>query len=324
MVTARGATPCPSVSERARDPKPPCGRFAPTPSGPLHFGSVVAALASFLHTRSAGGRWLVRMEDLDPRRSYQATADHILRTLERLGLRWDGHVLYQSRRSEAYAAALHRLASDGHVFECACSRRDIALSARAHGREGPLYPGTCRGGPPNGRQPRTLRLRVADAEICVEDRVQGRFCQNLAREVGDFIVRRADGVASYQLAVVVDDHDQGITQIVRGSDLLASTPRQQFLRTLLALDDRLEYLHLPLAVARNKTKLSKRAGARSIAEAPAGVIVHAALRFLGQSPPAEAAREPVETLLHWATQCWNPARIPRRLDMPTHPYLALH
>lgn len=312
------------ATARAFDAVPPCGRFAPTPSGPLHFGSVVAALASFLHVRSAGGRWLVRMEDLDPQRSSQQAADHILRTLERLGLRWDDNVLYQSRRREAYAAALHRLAADARIFECACGRRDIALSARTHGREGPIYPGTCRNGPPNGRRPRTLRLRVPDAELCIEDRIQGRFCQNLAREVGDFVVKRADGVASYHLAVVVDDHDQGITQIVRGSDLLASTPRQHFLRTLLDLDGRPAYLHVPLAVAQNKTKLSKRAGAKSIAEAPPGVIIHAALRFLGQSPPPEAAAEPVETLLHWASRCWDPSRIPRRLNRSAHPYLALH
>lgn len=264
------------------------------------------------------------MEDLDPRRSSQRAADDILRTLERLGLRWDGNVLYQSRRREAYAAALRRLAGDGHVFECACSRRDIALSARAHGHEGPLYPGTCRNGLPSGRRPRTLRLRVPAGELCIEDRIQGRFCQDLAREVGDFVVKRADGVASYHLAVVVDDHDQGVTQIVRGSDLLTSTPRQQFLRTLLDLNGGPAYLHVPLAVAHNKTKLSKRAGAKSIAEAPPGAIIHAALRFLGQSPPPKAAAEPVETLLHWATRHWDPSRIPRRLNRSAHPYLALH
>ncbi|HEU5398385.1 MAG TPA: tRNA glutamyl-Q(34) synthetase GluQRS, partial [Gammaproteobacteria bacterium] len=195
---------------------PYIGRYAPSPTGPLHFGSLVAAVGSYLDARSQGGLWLLRMEDLDKAREMPGTADGILRTLEAFGFQWDGAVLYQSQRADAYESALDRLMSDGAVFPCTCSRSEIADSG-LHGLEGPIYPGTCRNGLPPGRHARALRLRVPDASLSFEDVLQGAVRQNLARDIGDFIVRRADGCHAYQLAVVVDDAHQGVTHVVRGA-----------------------------------------------------------------------------------------------------------
>ncbi|MFO7190526.1 MAG: tRNA glutamyl-Q(34) synthetase GluQRS, partial [Pseudomonadota bacterium] len=195
------------------------GRFAPSPTGPLHFGSLVAAVASFVDARAQGGSWLVRMEDLDPPRVVPGAADDILRTLEAFGLHWDETVVYQSARHAAYEAALQRLEARGAIFPCACTRKEIADSAL--GPDGtPIYPGTCRNGLPPGKTGRAIRVRVDDAVIRFVDRLQGEVVQELARSVGDFVVRRADGVYAYQLAVVVDDAWQGVTDVVRGADLL--------------------------------------------------------------------------------------------------------
>ena len=208
----------------------PTGRFAPSPTGPLHFGSLVAALASWLDARRSGGAWRVRMEDLDTPRVMPGAADTILRQLEAFGLAWDGEVLFQSRRTALYEAALGKLRE--RVYPCACSRKELEDSALAlDGAR--VYPGTCRGGIAPDRQGRAsyaLRLRTEDVPIAFEDRVQGPQAQRLAREVGDFVLRRADGVFTYQLAVAVDDADQGVTDVVRGADLLDSTARQVFLQ----------------------------------------------------------------------------------------------
>src|SRR5262245_7247152 len=197
------------------------GRFAPSPTGPLHFGSLVAAVGSFLEARTRGGDWLVRMEDIDPPRIAAGAAAEILRTLEACGMRWDGYVACQSTRSDAYHAALHHLRQAGRVYPCGCSRREIADSAVA-GTEGPVYPGTCRGGVAPCRMARAQRLDTRGAVVAFDDAIQGRVGCDLERECGDFVLYRADGVYAYQLAVVVDDAEQGITDIVRGADLLGS------------------------------------------------------------------------------------------------------
>ncbi|MGD2112106.1 MAG: tRNA glutamyl-Q(34) synthetase GluQRS [Gammaproteobacteria bacterium] len=283
------------------------GRFAPSPTGPLHFGSLVAAVGSYLDARHQGGEWLVRIEDLDPPREIPGAADTILRTLDRYALHWDGAVFYQSRRMSRYEAALENLAAKGRLFGCACTRREIAGSGRSGGA-GAVYPGTCRNALPPGRTARALRVRVDAARVGFRDRLQGGSRQHLGREVGDFIVRRADRLAAYQLAVVVDDAEQNITDIVRGADLLDSTPRQIFLQRLLGLTTP-GYLHLPVAASRAGFKLGKRTRARDIgADDPASVLCDV-LRFLNQTLPESAADACLEELLAWAIDRWDSTAI---------------
>ena len=230
------------------------GRFAPTPSGPLHFGSLVAALGSYLEARSQEGMWLLRMEDVDPPRVVPGAADAILRTLEAHGFEWDGKVMWQSRRSEAYRHALDRLVAAGRVYGCSCSRKTLAGSA-PRGVDGPVYPGSCRGRSPQAHL--ALRLGVPEQRLVFTDAALGRVACDVARECGDFVLRRADGVYSYQLAVVVDDAAQGITHVVRGADLLASTPWQILLQQALDLATP-AYMHLPVVLDTAGYKLSKQ------------------------------------------------------------------
>jgi glutamyl-Q tRNA(Asp) synthetase len=273
------------------------GRFAPSPTGPLHFGSLVAALASWLDARAAGGRWLVRMEDLDTPRVQPGADALILGALQALGLEWDGPVAYQSQRRPLYEAALLRL--QGHVYACGCSRREIADSALALAADGAqVYPATCRAGLPPGRSARAVRVRTDGEPIVFHDRLQGRQSQALEREVGDFVLRRADGQFAYQLAVVVDDAEQQVSDVVRGADLLDSTPRQIWLQRLLGYPTP-RYLHVPVAVDHNGDKLSKHSGARAFGAQD----LRRALRFLGQ-PPSDSLAE--------AVRAWNPALIPAR------------
>lgn len=286
------------------------GRFAPSPTGPLHFGSLVAALGSYADARAAAGEWLVRMEDLDPPREQPGAADAILRGLEAFGFEWDGPVMRQSLRGDAYRDALDRLAALGASYPCACTRKELQDSALTAPDGSLVYPGTCREGLPPGKAMRGVRVRVGDAVIAFDDAVQGRVVQHLAREVGDFVVRRADGLVAYQLAVVVDDAAQGITDIVRGADLVDSTPRQIHLQRLLGLATP-RYAHLPVAVNDAGEKLSKQTLAAPIDAAhPARALV-AALRFLGQRPPAELARGDARTLHAWAAAHWSRESVPR-------------
>ena len=294
---------------------PYCGRFAPSPTGPLHFGSLVAAVASCLDARSRGGRWLLRMEDLDKPREQPGAADAILRTLDRFGLYWDGPVLYQSQRADAYAAALERLRATGHSFPCSCTRREITDSALP-GPLGPLYPGTCRGGIPPGQQARAERVLVDAQVIRFEDRLQPPVHQNLQTEVGDFVVSRADGIVAYQLAVVVDDAEQGVTDVVRGSDLLLSTPRQIYLQRLLGYATP-RYLHLPVAVNNAGEKLSKQTYATAVDDLALPDVVHAALAFLGQVPPELAHGSDLAAFWSAAAAAWDPRRIPRMQVLAT-------
>ncbi|MFI4967523.1 MAG: tRNA glutamyl-Q(34) synthetase GluQRS [Gammaproteobacteria bacterium] len=279
------------------------GRYAPSPTGPLHFGSLVAAVGSCLDARSQGGRWLLRMEDLDPPREIPGAADGILKTLEAFGFEWDGAVLYQSQRHAAYVEAAAALLKAGAAFPCACSRKEIADSG-VHGLEGPIYPGTCRHGLPAGREARALRLKAPDRVIAFEDGLQGPISQNLARDIGDFIIRRADGVHAYQLAVVVDDAFQGVTQVVRGADLLLSTPRQLLLQTLLELPQP-HHLHLPVAVNPVGEKLSKQTHARPVSDTEPGPGLWAALVYLRQGPPEALRDASIEEIWTWALAHWR-------------------
>ena len=284
------------------------GRFAPSPTGPPHFGTLLAALASFLHARHAGGRWLLRIEDLDPGRARPGAADAMLRMLEACGMAWDGEPLYQSRRTEAYRAALDELLRTRAAYACGCTRRD--LQSVEPGVDGPVYPGTCRGGLAPGRSAHSSRLRVDDAPLTIGDRVFGPSTQQLERDVGDFILRRGDGLFAYQLAVVVDDAFQGVTQIVRGADLLPSAHRQVFLQGRLGLPTP-EYLHIPLALDADGRKLSKSEGAAALDPKAPAPALHAALRFLGQNPPPDLQGDAGE-LLAWAVTHWRVAAIPKR------------
>ena len=290
------------------------GRFAPSPTGPLHFGSLVAAVGSYLEAKSRGGAWLLRMEDLDPPREQPGAADAILRTLEACGITWDGEIMYQSKRSAAYRAALARLDAQDMVYPCACTRREIADSAL--GPDGALiYPGTCRDGLAPGKTPRATRVRVGHDTIEFEDSVQGKLRQDLAAEVGDFVLLRADGPYAYQLAVVVDDAEQGITDVVRGADLLDSTPRQICLQRLLGLRIP-RYLHLPAAVNAAGEKLSKQTRAAPVDERDPVPALAQAMEFLGQAPPAQLCRAPLTEFWRWALAHWDAQRIPRRRSLP--------
>jgi glutamyl-Q tRNA(Asp) synthetase len=285
------------------------GRFAPSPTGPLHFGSLVAAVGSYLDARHHGGAWLVRMEDLDPPRVAPRAAEVILRTLKACGMKWDGAVAYQSTRNDAYHAAVHRLRKMGVVYPCACSRSEIADSALA-GPDGPVYPGSCREGTAQGRNARALRLNTRGAVISFEDALQGPVTSNLEREFGDFVLYRADRVYAYQLAVVIDDAEEGITDVVRGADLLGSTPRQIYVQQLLGLPQP-RYAHLPVAVNAGGEKLSKQTLAPPVdASKPIPALV-AALEFLGQKPPKKLARGTIAELWAWAVRNWDLARVPR-------------
>ncbi|NJD36565.1 MAG: tRNA glutamyl-Q(34) synthetase GluQRS [Betaproteobacteria bacterium] len=284
------------------------GRFAPSPTGPLHFGSLVAAVGSFLEARTRGGEWLLRMEDVDVPRCSKTAAAEILRTLEACGFAWDGEVVWQSRRNDAYAAALERLKLAGRVFACACTRRELADSAIAPDGAA-IYPGTCRQGLAAGRPARAWRLRVGDARIGFDDAIQGRIDSDLAIDAGDFILLRADGLFAYQLAVVVDDAAAGITHVVRGADLLASTARQIFLQQCLGLPTP-AYAHLPVAVNASGEKLSKQTRAAPVDAARPGPALFAALEFLGQLPSAELSGASPQELWAWAQAHWRLDRVP--------------
>lgn len=291
------------------------GRFAPSPTGPLHFGSLVAAVGSYLDARSQGGEWLLRMEDVDTPRNVPGAADSILATLDAFGFEWDGPVLWQSRRHEAYGEALAGLRTAGLAYGCACSRKEIADSASRPAIDGGLaYPGTCRHGLPAGRSLRAWRLRVDDEEIAFADRLQGRVAQHLERDVGDFVLLRADGLFAYQLAVTVDDEFQGITDIVRGADLLASTPRQIWLQRCLGFAEP-RYAHLPVASNAAGEKLSKQTLAPALNPAQAAGELVGALRFLGQPVPDGLARESVAEVWAWARANWSFAAIPRQASI---------
>ena len=314
--------PCPSMSVASTTPsvdhiiptRRVRGRFAPSPTGPLHFGSLIAALGSFLEARRQEGEWLVRIEDVDIPRTMPGAADAILRTLEHCGLFWDGPVLYQSQRAEHYQAALDQLQRAGLAYPCSCTRRDLAGGPR--GRDGALiYPGHCRNGPRQPGRPCALRLRVTEALLTFQDAIQGEYRQQPGSDGGDFVIRRADNLFAYQLAVVVDDADQGITEVIRGSDLLDSTPRQIYLQRALELPTP-RYGHLPVAVDERGNKLSKQTRAPPLNDRCPGPELWQALQFLGQQPPTALTDAPPAEILAWALTHWRLAGIPATLAHP--------
>ena len=286
------------------------GRFAPSPTGPLHFGSLIAAVASYLDAKAHGGKWLVRIEDIDETRCNPAHTTDILHTLQASGLQWDGDVQTQTARKVLYANALQTLQGRGPVYACACSRKEIADSA-VFGLEGPVYPGTCRdeavavGG-------NAIRVKACGEKISFTDLVQGEIEQFVEQEIGDFVIKRRDGLFAYQLAVVADDAAQCVTHVVRGADLLASTARQIHLQRLLGYPTP-QYLHVPAAVNAQGQKLSKQTGAPAISTTLIAVrrSLLAALRMLGQpTADLETTSAPAE-LLAIAVQNWDRGKIPR-------------
>lgn len=286
-----------------------CGRFAPSPTGPLHFGSLVAAAASYLEARSRLGRWMLRMEDLDRPRCSAEAATAILRALEIYGFEHDGPVVWQAQRDDVYAAALEQLRAQGQVYACACTRRELADS-----RLGPdgaaIYPGTCRNGLPARRVARAWRARITDEALSFDDAIQGHAQCNPVSECGDFVVKRADGLFAYQLAVVVDDAEAGVTDIVRGADLFHSTPRQIILQRWLGLPTP-RYAHVPVVTNAAGEKLSKQTLAQALVLDQPVPTLWQALDFLGQVPPAALRRAALPELWSWARAHWQLERIPR-------------
>lgn len=289
------------------------GRFAPSPTGPLHFGSLVAAVGSLLQARSQQGKWLLRMEDLDPPREVAGAADNILRTLEAFGMYWDADIMYQSQRTEAYEQALDLLAQQQHSYPCTCSRREIDETASA-GIEGNIYPGTCRITPAKPESEYALRIRTKDEITRFHDSWQGVQQQNLYTDIGDFIVKRKDSLYAYQLAVVVDDAAQGITEIVRGSDLLGSTPRQIYLQQLLAYTQP-RYAHLPMAVTAQQEKLSKHTHAPAVDPKYAVTHLIQVLEFLQQAVDPGLPDASVDEFWAWAIKNWQPDAVPARYSI---------
>jgi glutamyl-Q tRNA(Asp) synthetase len=287
------------------------GRFAPSPTGPLHFGSLIAAVASYLEAKTQSGEWLLRMEDLDTPREVAGAADAILKALETFGFEWDGSVIYQSRRFDAYAAALENL--QALVYPCTCSRKEIADSAM-HGIDGLIYPGTCRNGLKTDKQARAWRIKVEDRVIAFDDAIQSTISQNLSCDIGDFVLKRADGLYAYQLAVVVDDAEQGITHVVRGADLLDSTPRQIYLQQKLGVDTP-GYAHIPVATNSQGEKLSKQTLAQPVdAQNPVPAIWQA-LSFLGQRPEISLRKASLAALWEYAKINWDISNIPRQRNI---------
>ncbi len=283
------------------------GRFAPTPSGPLHFGSLIAAVASFLDARRNNGLWLLRIDDIDTPRLRGGAAEQILHSLEKLGLYWDGDVVFQSRHLAEYEAALESLMDQGLLYRCDCPRRLV---------KGRPYPGTCRErGLPPSTERFALRVVTGREPVGVHDLIQGDYFRQPAQETGDFIVHRADGITAYHLAAAVDDARQGVTRVVRGADLLPSTPPQVYLQQCLGLATP-AYAHFPVAVDADGRKISKseQAPAADVAANPGGVLF-STLAFLGQNPPAELDSAHVTEILDWAVQNWDLASIPKRMEI---------
>ncbi|WP_060989219.1 tRNA glutamyl-Q(34) synthetase GluQRS [Photobacterium leiognathi] len=278
------------------------GRFAPSPSGPLHFGSLIAALGSYLQAKSHQGKWIVRIEDLDPPREMPGAADDILRTLEAYGFCWDGELMYQSQRHDAYQGQIDQWLAQGDAYYCQCSRKAIKEA-------GGFYPGTCRH---LNQQPKdsAVRLKVDTPIVAFDDQLHGRITlpESLAGE--DFIIRRRDGLFAYNLAVVLDDIEQGITEVVRGADLIEPTGRQIGLYQQLGHTP-VSYLHLPLAVTENGNKLSKQNHAPAIDKTNPRPALVAALQFLGLAPPADLAAHTVEEILMWGVAHWQLDKLPK-------------
>jgi glutamyl-Q tRNA(Asp) synthetase len=284
----------------AREPHLYVGRFAPSPTGPLHFGSLVAAAASYLQAKAHNGQWLLRIEDIDPPREQPGAAESIIVALRRYGFEWDGDVLYQSDNRATHHAALATLIEGRLAYRCGCSRADLADAPQ--GDLGSIYPGTCRDRKVVGNT--SIRLRTNDAPIVFDDALQGRVVQHLESGSGDFVICRRDGLIAYHLAVVVDDEQQGVTEVVRGIDLLDSTPRQIWLQRTLGFKTP-HYAHIPVITNSSGEKLSKSTHAPGITMDNIAPALIEALRALQLAPPAKLTRESVANIWSWAVENWR-------------------
>ena len=280
------------------------GRFAPSPTGPLHFGSLVTAVASYLDARSNQGKWLLRMEDLDKPREVSGAAANILSTLEAYGFEWDDMIMYQSQRNDSYQCALATLQEMQYVYPCTCTRKEIADSSEKTGIEGVIYPKTCLHQAIKEHHPIAWRIKTQDKSIHFNDVVYGDIKQNLHSEIGDFVLKRADGQFAYQLAVVVDDAGQGVTNVVRGADLLNSTTRQIYLLHLLGFAEP-HYMHIPIVTNELGQKLSKQTLAKPILVNEASNSLWQALKFLNQEPPESLKHESINQLWKWGISHWQ-------------------
>ena len=279
------------------------GRFAPSPSGPLHFGSLVSAVASYVDARHMRGEWLLRIEDIDPPREVPGSDKLIIETLEQFGFEWDGPIVWQSKRSDLYEQAIQHLHKSHLIYNCSCTRKSI-IAHGLRGKTGMLYPGTCRDSAHSFKQGNAVRLKVDNTNTCFVDRVHGKQCQILDQDVGDFILRRSDLLWAYQLAVVVDDAEQNITHVVRGADLLDLTQRQIFLQQKLGYTTP-DYIHHTLILNEEQTKLSKQTGAPALNRKNPAAMLYQALNFLGQNPPIELEHSDLPSLWKWAITHWN-------------------
>ncbi len=293
------------------------GRFAPSPTGPVHFGTLIAAVGSYLQAKKNKGEWLIRMEDVDITRKVDGADVDILKTLEAFGFEWHGKIIYQSEQTVHYEQALGQLISQSLIFPCLCSRKQLAKSNST------VYPGTCRSRQLPEKNEHALRLLSKDISIKFNDAVMGRQSQNIKLQCGDFVIRRRDGLFSYQLAVVVDDARQGISEIVRGADLLDSTPRQIYLQQLLKYSTP-DYCHLPLAVNNSGNKISKSEGATKIDLQRKEQLLVSTLAFLGQNPAEDLAKSSINDIWSWAVEHWNVTLVPSKthirpvLDQKSH------
>lgn len=288
------------------------GRFAPSPTGLLHFGSLLAATASYLQARSQQGQWLLRIEDLDKPREQAGTAEAIIQTLALYGFEWDHPIVYQSQRLNAYAEALQSL--HAQIYACHCSRRQLQATGYT-GNFGLIYPGTCRSKNLAPSEQSAIRIKTFDQPICFEDKIQGHYCQHLGQELGDFVIRRADQIFAYQLAVVIDDAWQGITEIVRGSDLLDNTPRQIYLQQLLGYATP-SYAHIPIVLNPLGQKLSKQTLAPALQTDTHDVLANLckAWNFLGQTPINLYSFASVNEFWTWAILDWDLTKLPKQLS----------
>jgi glutamyl-Q tRNA(Asp) synthetase len=280
------------------------GRFAPSPTGPLHFGSLVTAVASYLDARSNRGKWLLRMEDLDKPREVSGAAANIISTLQAYGFEWDDTIMYQSQRTDAYERVLATLKKRQSIYPCTCTRKEIADSSEQSGIEGIIYPKTCLYQSIKEQHPVAWRIKTPDKSFHFKDAIHGDITQNLSIEIGDFVLKRVDGQFAYQLAVVVDDAAQGITNIVRGADLLNSTTRQIYLQQLLGYTQP-HYMHIPIVTNELGQKLSKQTLAAPILVSEASMTLWLALDFLNQKPPESLKHQSIDQLWNWGISHWQ-------------------
>ena len=288
------------------------GRFAPSPTGPLHFGSLVAAVASYCEAKTNQGKWLLRIEDLDKPREAKGAANTILRQLEAYGFEWDDNVLYQSQRISYYADALEILSNRHLIYPCTCTRKEIADSSNSIGIEGVIYPGTCISQAIKVNVPQAWRIKTGLQTISFNDAIQGKVSQNIRQDIGDFILKRADGLFAYQLAVVVDDAAQGITHIVRGADLLDSTPRQIYLQQIMNYPHP-SYAHVPVVCNEAGEQLSKQTLATPLNIEDVAQSLYLAFKFLGQNPPASIPKQSIQDIWSWVKTNWQLSKVRNNL-----------